>query len=94
MAETTKTKTKASQAEKTKAAKEAKEAPGIEESFRLLDDLLERLEDEDTPLEESFSLYEEGLRLIKNVDSQIEKVEQKLRILSGEASEEGGEEDV
>ena len=61
--------------------------PGIEESFRLLDELLERLEDEDTPLEESFELYEKGLKLIKGVESQIDKVEQKLRILGTEEEE-------
>ena len=61
--------------------------PGIEESFRLLDELLERLEDEDTPLEESFELYEKGLKLIKGVESQIDKVEQKLQILGTEEKE-------
>ena len=72
---------------------EAATAPGIEESFKLLDELLSKIEDEETPLEESFKLYEEGLKLVKNVDAQITRVEQKLRILSGEA-EEGDAEDV
>ncbi len=72
---------------------EAAKAPGIEESFKLLDELLSKIEDEETPLEESFKLYEEGLKLVKNVDAQITRVEQKLRILSGEA-EEGDAEDV
>lgn len=72
---------------------EEAKAPGIEESFKLLDELLSKIEDEETPLEESFKLYEEGLKLVKNVDAQITRVEQKLRILSGEA-EEGDAEDV
>lgn len=68
--------------------------PGIEESFRLLDELLERLEDEDTPLEESFELYEKGLKLIKGVESQIDKVEQKLQILGADDKEDKvGDED-
>ena len=80
-------------AETGEGKKKKEEAPGIEESFRRLDELLERMEDEETPLEESFKLYEEGLKLVKNVDAQITRVEQKLRILSGEA-EEGDAEDV
>ena len=67
------------------------ELPGIEESFKLLDELLERIEDEDTPLEESFRLYEEGLRLVKHARSQIDRVEQDLKVLSEDDGDPEGE---
>lgn len=67
--------------------KEKKEAPGIEESFRMLDELLSKMEDEDTPLEEAFSLYEKGLGLVKNAGAQIDRIEHRLQIL-GEDEEE------
>ena len=73
-------------------AMKEQELPGIEESFRILDGLLEKIEDEETPLEESFRLYEEGLKLVKHARSRIDRVEQNLRILSEEAGEDGDEE--
>lgn len=80
---------------KTEAEEEKKkrgEAPGIEESFRRLDELLEKMEDEETPLEEAFSLYEKGLGLIKNAGAQIDHIEQKL-ILLGEDDQEDTDDD-
>ncbi len=64
----------------------------IEESFQRLDAILAALELEDTPLEDSFRLYEEGMRLVKSCGASIERVEKKLRLISGEdAPEEGGD---
>ena len=71
---------------------EAAKAPGIEESFKLLDELLSKIEDEETPLEEAFSLYEQGLGLIKNAGAQIDRIEQKLSLLGEEDQEDTDDE--
>ena len=72
---------------KTAVAEEAEKGLSIEESFARLDEILEKMEDEETGLEDSFRLYEEGLRLIRHAESGIDKVEKKIRILNeGEES--------
>lgn len=58
----------------------------IEESFDRLDEILEKMEDEETGLEDSFRLYEEGLKLIRRAEAGIDRVEKKIRILNEEES--------
>ena len=58
----------------------------IEESFDRLDEILGKMEDEQTGLEESFRLYEEGLKLIRRAEAGIDRVEKKIRILNEEES--------
>lgn len=70
---------------------EVKEERSIEESFDMLDELIERLESGEESLEESFRNYEEGMKLIKNCNKKIEKIEKQILILSGES--EDGEND-
>lgn len=62
---------------KTAVAEEAEKSLSIEESFARLDEILEKMEDEETGLEDSFRLYEEGLRLIRHAESGIDKVEKR-----------------
>ncbi|MBQ8934518.1 MAG: exodeoxyribonuclease VII small subunit [Lachnospiraceae bacterium] len=56
----------------------------IEESFEKLDEILAKMELDETGLEESFRLYEEGLKLVKHAGESIDKVEKQIRILSEE----------
>ena len=56
----------------------------IEESFEKLDEILAKMELDETGLEESFRFYEEGLKLVRHAGDSIEKVETQIRILSGE----------
>ncbi len=71
----------------TAVAEDAEKSLSIEDSFARLDEILEKMEDEETGLEDSFRLYEEGLRLIRHAESGIDKVEKKIRILNeGEES--------
>ena len=58
----------------------------LEESFELLDELLEKLDDRDTTLEESFSLYQKGMNLLRLCNDKIDTVEKKILIMN----EEGG----
>lgn len=61
----------------------------IEEAFKLLDDMIVRLESREITLEESFNLYQEGMELLKNCNDRIDMVEKKMLQLnkSGELSE-------
>ena len=56
----------------------------IEESLERIDNILEKMESEDTGLEETFRLYEQGLKLIKDAESNIDKVEKQIKILDEE----------
>jgi len=56
----------------------------IEESFSKLEEILDKMEDDETGLEESFKLYEEGIGLVKKVSESIDKVEKRIKILSEE----------
>lgn len=55
---------------------------GIEENFVQLEEIIKKLEAGDSTLEESFACYETGMKLVKSLNSQIEKVEKKIQILS------------
>ncbi|MDO4960890.1 MAG: exodeoxyribonuclease VII small subunit [Eubacteriales bacterium] len=57
----------------------------IEESFDKLDEILEKMEDENVGLEETFKLYEQGLGLIKSAGDSIDRIEKQIRVLSEEA---------
>ena len=56
----------------------------IEEQFGMLEEILKRMDAEDTGLEESFRLYEEGIRLIRQTGASIDRVEKQIQILSEE----------
>jgi len=61
-----------------------KKEVSIESSMKKLDEILKKLEDEDTPLEESFKLYEEGMKLSGEISGRIDAVEKKMIILEGD----------
>lgn len=50
----------------------------VEEAFELLDSVVEKLEDQETPLEESFALYQKGMELLKLCNDKIDTVEKKM----------------
>lgn len=59
----------------------AKQAKTLEQSFGMLNLIMEELEKEDVSLEDSFRLYQEGMKLLKECNDSIDKVEKKLMIL-------------
>lgn len=61
----------------------------LEESFFVLDQLVEQLERPDISLEESFQVYKKGMELLKSCNSKIDTVEKKMLQInkSGELSE-------
>lgn len=56
----------------------------LEESFKLLEGTVARLESEEITLEESFAAYEEGMRLLKHCNDSIDRVEKQVLMLSPE----------
>ena len=57
--------------------KEFEEMP-LEQTFVMLEEVLETLENEELPLEEAFRFYMDGMALIKACNDKIDKVEKKV----------------
>lgn len=54
----------------------------LEDDFKKLEDIIERMEHEDLSLEDSFKAYEEGMRIVLSCNEQIDKVEKQPIILN------------
>lgn len=65
----------------------------IEETFKTLDDILNRLEDKDTSLEDAFKEYEKGMKLVKECNDSLDKVEKKIQLIRDDMSTESVERD-
>ncbi len=50
----------------------------LEEAFRQLDKVVERLESREITLEESFKGYQSGMELLKTCNEKIDRVEKKM----------------
>ena len=61
---------------------EKKKVSTLEENFRQLEEMIEKLEDKEIGLEESFVLYERGMKLLKQCNDQIDKVEKKVMVMN------------
>lgn len=59
----------------------------LEETFEGLDEIMEKLSDNDVSLEESIDLYKSGMELINHCKKVVDEVESKLVQLSGEGAE-------
>lgn len=62
----------------------------LEEGFQALEEVIASLNRDDISLEDAFASYSKGMELLKNCNAQIDLVEKKVAILSGE----GGSDDV
>ena len=58
----------------------------FEESLKRLEEIVHALENGDTPLEESISLFEEGVKLSGYCNKLLESAEQKVTVLTKDAS--------
>ena len=65
----------------------------IEETYKTLDDILNRLEDKDTSLEDAFKEYEKGMKLVKECNDSLDKVEKKIQLIRDDMSTESVERD-
>ena len=61
----------------------------IEETFKELESVLERMETQEISLEESFACYEKGMKLVKYCNDKNDKVEKQIMVLSEEQGDEG-----
>ena len=59
----------------------------LEEAFEELNEIIEKLEDEEISLEDSFREYKRGMELVKKCNDSIDRVEKEVMILK-----EGGDE--
>ena len=53
----------------------------VEESFAELEEMVRQMESPDITLESSFRLYEQGMNLLKNVNTRLDEVEEKIRLI-------------
>lgn len=63
------------------------ETKSIEETFRELEAIVEKMEHGDSTLEESFASYEAGMKLVKECSLRLDKVEKQILVLA----EDGGD---
>lgn len=69
-------------------AKEAEEnQPGLEENFELLEELTDKLAEDDLALEEAFKLYSKGMEILGKCTEQIDRVEKKVMLIDGSSFE-------
>ncbi len=63
----------------------------LEETFEKIDEVMEKLSDDELPLEESFAVYKEGMELLDKCQKIIDDVDRKVNELAaadGKQSEE------
>ena len=56
----------------------------LEENFKKIEEIIKKLESNETTLDDSFVLYEQGMELIKECNGELDRVEKKLIILGEE----------
>lgn len=60
----------------------------VEESFEMLDQMVEKLESSDVTLEESFRIYQGGMNLLKDVSGILDDYEKKIQVLNADGTTE------
>ena len=74
---------------KKQAAQENdKESRSLEEMLDEIDEIVEKLDDDDLPLEEAFALYSRGVKLTEESSRSIDRVEKKVQKLMDDGSTE------
>jgi len=73
-----------------RTAKKGEEPPSFEDTVKRLEQILETLEKEDTPLADSLQAFESGIALVREAQELLAKAEQKVRLLT----EKNGEPDI
>ncbi|MBP3337817.1 MAG: exodeoxyribonuclease VII small subunit [Lachnospiraceae bacterium] len=59
-----------------------KENKSIEEKFNELEEVLKAMDSQDVGLMESFELYNKGLLMVKDLNEQLDEIEQKIEIVN------------
>ena len=50
----------------------------LEDGFDKLEEIIQKMENDELPLEEAFQAYSEGMRLLKKCSEQIDRVEKQV----------------
>ncbi len=58
----------------------------FEERLARLEELAERMRDQDLPLEEAVVVFEEGIKLAKGLEKDLDKIQGKVEVLLNEGS--------
>jgi len=53
----------------------------LEDAFRELDSMIQKLESREITLDDSFKIYNEGMKLLKLCNDKIDTVEKKMIVL-------------
>lgn len=61
--------------------KQAEEKKSFEQGLARLDEIVASLEKDSVPLDELMALYEEGVGLLRSCNEQLDRAEQKVKIL-------------
>lgn len=67
---------------------EQKKSPSLEETFLQIEDIIDKMENQDISLEESFSLYQQGIGKLKECNQLLDTVEKKMQIIGQEGESE------
>jgi exodeoxyribonuclease VII small subunit len=62
----------------------------IEERLERLEELAERIKENELPLEEAIAVFEEGIKLSKGLERDLDKIQGKVEILLGSSSDDEG----
>lgn len=64
--------------------KDQKKEMSLEENFDRLEELIGVLADADVSLEDAFHAYGQGIAILKECNDQIDRIEKKVMVLTGE----------
>ncbi len=63
-------------------------AQAFEESYKMLEQVIQKLEEGELPLDESVALYEKGISLVRHCEQQLEQAELRVSQLLSDAEHE------
>lgn len=63
---------------------EKKKEPGLEACFDSIEQILDKMEDENVTLDESFALYQQGVEQIKAANRSLDAIEKAMLVLNEE----------
>lgn len=61
---------------------ENKKDISIEESFKMLDKIIEDMESDKCSIEKSIELYEKGMKILNDTSNKIEKIEKEIKVVN------------
>ncbi len=54
----------------------------LEETFGEIEEIIEKMEQEEVTLEDSFALYQRGMEELKNCNRILDRVEKKMQVMN------------